>query len=451
MFFLSGIMMVASATILIVWNANMIADGAALLSRASSRWLPAVKAAVAYPLASRTRTGMTIAMFSLVIFSLVMMAAIMANIEEVFSGEGAGGGWSIQATQAPTNPIGDFRQALVDNNVDPSPVEQTARVHVMPIYSTQVREAGTDTWKTYTVNGVDSSFLEHSEISLQTRATGYDSDAAVFAAMQSDPNLAVVDAFVLPSGGLGNDPNAFTLGSVDAGDTTMAPTEIEIADPATGRTRTVKVIGIMDSEMFTLFGIFLPEEPFSAVYSQPQLITYYVMLQPGTDATAMADSIESGLIGYGIQAQSIRDIVDEQMRTQRGFMRLFEGFMGLGLVVGIAAVGVIAFRSVVERRQQIGMLRAIGYTRGMVAASFMLESMMVTLLGVVSGTVLGLLLAWNLFSSDYFFDTGRSGFVVPWVDVLVFMLIALIASLLMAWVPARRAARVPIAQALRYE
>ena len=53
--------------------------------------------------------------------------------------------------------------------------------------------------------------------------------------------------------------------------------------------------------------------------------------------------------------------------------------MGLGLVVGVAAVGVIAFRTVVERRQQIGMLRAIGYKRSTVALSFMMESSFVTL------------------------------------------------------------------------
>jgi putative ABC transport system permease protein len=55
-------------------------------------------------------------------------------------------------------------------------------------------------------------------------------------------------------------------------------------------------------------------------------------------------------------------------------MRIFQVFMGLGLLVSIAALGVIAFRSVVERRQQIGMLRAVGCHRGTVATSFLLES-----------------------------------------------------------------------------
>ncbi|HEX5164994.1 MAG TPA: FtsX-like permease family protein, partial [Thermomicrobiales bacterium] len=451
MFFLSGIMMVASSTVLIIWNADLITDGMGQLGRVFSRWLPAVKTAIAYPLANRVRTGMTVAMFSLVVFSLVMMAAIMINVEEVFSSEDAGGGWAIQAVQAPTNPITDFRQALIDNNVDDSAVVETSRVVSMPIFRTQVREPDADRWSTYTINGVDANFFDHSQITFQTRATGYDSDAAIMAALRADPSLAIVDSFVLPSVGFGADENQLQFSDISTGDTSMPPMPVEIADPATGQTRTVTVIGIMDSRMFTLFGIFLSESTFTDVYEQPEAITYYVQLAPGTDAKALAASMESGLIGYGVQAQSIREIVDEQMSAQTSFLRLFEGFMGLGLVVGIAAVGVIAFRSVVERRQQIGMLRAIGYQRGMVAVSFMLESLLVTLLGVISGTILGLLLAWNLVTSDYFLDVGRSRFIVPWLDVVMFIVVALVAAVLMAYVPARRAARVPIAQALRYE
>ena len=53
--------------------------------------------------------------------------------------------------------------------------------------------------------------------------------------------------------------------------------------------------------------------------------------------------------------------------------------MGLGLIVGVAALGVISARAVVERRQQIGVLRAIGFRRRMVQAAFLLESSFVAL------------------------------------------------------------------------
>ena len=70
--------------------------------------------------------------------------------------------------------------------------------------------------------------------------------------------------------------------------------------------------------------------------------------------------------------------------------------MASGLLVGIAALGVISLRSVVERRQQIGVLRAIGYRRGMVLASFLMESSFIALLGILIGVGLGALLSYNL-------------------------------------------------------
>ena len=82
------------------------------------------------------------------------------------------------------------------------------------------------------------------------------------------------------------------------------------------------------------------------------------------------------------------------------FNRLIQGFMGLGLLVGVAALGVISARSVVERRQQIGVMRAIGFRRRMVEASFLLESSFLALTSIVVGTVLGLILAWNIIADQ---------------------------------------------------
>src|SRR5688572_7034073 len=142
--------------------------------------------------------------------------------------------------------------------------------------------------------------------------------------------------------------------------------------------------------------------------------------------------------------------MEEQQGIFQGFLRMIQGFMGLGLVVGIAAVGVIAFRSVVERRQQIGVLRALGFQRGMVALSFMIETAFLVGLGGLAGTVLGVLLARNLFTSE---DVGSpgTGFIVPWAIVGVIAVSTNVAALLTTWIPARQAARIAPAEALRYE
>jgi putative ABC transport system permease protein len=125
--------------------------------------------------------------------------------------------------------------------------------------------------------------------------------------------------------------------------------------------------------------------------------------------------------------------------------------MGLGLIVGIAALGVIAFRTVVERRQQIGMLRAIGYSRRLVALSFFLESSFIALTGITMGVILGSALSYNLLTSPEFTDGAELNFQVPWLRLALIIAIAYGASALMTLIPARSASRIPVAEALRYE
>jgi putative ABC transport system permease protein len=124
--------------------------------------------------------------------------------------------------------------------------------------------------------------------------------------------------------------------------------------------------------------------------------------------------------------------------------------MGMGLLVGTAAVGVIAFRSVVERRQEIGMLRAIGFQRGAVALGLLLETSFIAILGIASGIGLALLLAYNLLSSEELGNIDM-GFVVPWWQLALVAAFAYGASFLMTVVPARQASGIAIAEALRYE
>jgi ABC-type lipoprotein release transport system permease subunit len=98
------------------------------------------------------------------------------------------------------------------------------------------------------------------------------------------------------------------------------------------------------------------------------------------------------------------------------------------------------------------MLRAIGYQRNMVATSFLLESIVVAGLGVISGTFLALVLSYNLVNSDDFTEGQEmTGFVIPWGTVIFFIIASLISAAIMTWIPARKAASVPIAEALRYE
>jgi len=114
---------------------------------------------------------------------------------------------------------------------------------------------------------------------------------------------------------------------------------------------------------------------------------------------------------------------------------------------------VIAFRAVVERRQQLGMLRAMGFQRSMVQNAFVLESAIVVVLGVLAGAGFGLILSYILMTSEAFTEGAPDAgtFIIPWTTILVTLSASVVAALLMAWMPARQASRVLPAEALRYE
>jgi putative ABC transport system permease protein len=457
LFFLSGIMMVAAATFVVMYNAHLLLNLLAFGGRRMGRIFPSIKMAIAYPLASKFRTGMTMAMIALVVFALTMMSVMNSNFARVFLTQEARGGWDIQVQENPSNPIGDLTQALSGSNVDTSKFQAVGRIAVAGSAGNRLRQAS-DSEKAvadlpvYRAGGMDQSFLTQSSIQLQSRATGYDADAAVWSALAKDPSLAVIDSFAAGGSGYSMGPPAFKLDGLDPGTDTFDAIPLDIVDLTTGNPIHVKVIGVM------AIG---PSGNFSGLYTNastvdkepggPAYNTYYVRLQPGQDAKVVAKDIEAALFTKGAQAVSLQAQIDDQMSLSRGFLYLMEGFMGLGLVVGIAAVGVIAFRTVVERRQQIGMLRAIGFSRGQVALSFLLESSFVTLLGIITGLGLGILLSYFLLTSKTMADMGLQGFHVPWIEVVPICVVAYLAALLMTFIPSRQAASIPIAEALRYE
>jgi putative ABC transport system permease protein len=436
--------------------AGLLAIGAMIAFAAVRvpRFAPALKMGVAYPLASRFRTGMTIAMFSLIIFSLVEMSVINASFLQLFAGDEARGSWDVTVETNRNNPVPDLVGALrEEGSFDTSRITAAGRMTPMQWEGAQeVRQEGADEWKKYPVRAADNDFFTNTEARLEYRATGYDSDRAVFEATRTGADLAIIDSFPMQPAGFA-DPELWKVDGVEVADKRFNPFPVEVHDPVTGKQRTLTVIGVFSAKIPTnlFFGVITNEQTYVSVYGHTDYRSIFLRLVPGTDGDQAAKGIKAALVTKGVQADSIQKQIDETIGRQRGMMRIFQLFMGLGLLVGIAALGVIAVRSVVERRQQIGMLRAIGYQRGTVALSFLLESSFIASMGILSGVVGAVLLSWNLLTSNYLSDTADVTFYMPWLEVVAFVVAAYVFALVMTWWPSRSAAGVPIAEALRYE
>ena len=452
MFFLAGIFMVIGATMIVIQNTDLLLHAISATGGLFRSKLPAIRTGVAYPGAALGRTGLTIAMFSLIIFSLVMMATMNENYTASALGGDSNAGWDVRADTRIANPPADLKGTLQANGVDTSGYTAVGMMTNPSEFASQLRLAGSDAWKTWPVEGVDQEFLDRSTLKFAQRADGYASDAAIIQALKTQPNLAVIDALAVPQDGdLGNEEDNFKLSGLKSSDKSFNPISVELSNPRDGSAYTVTIIGVIDSKIGSLTGLFANQKTIDAAYPSLLTTSYFVALKdPGT-AGAVSKSIESSLLQSGFQATSIRAELKDQQRQESGFLYIIEGFMALGLIVGIAAIGVIAFRSVSERRQQIGVLRAIGYRREMVSLSFMIETAFIVGMGVLTGVLLGIELTRKLVHDpDQGFSPGIA-FVIPWTLIVPIALLTIAVALLMTWIPARQASRIAPAEALRYE
>jgi putative ABC transport system permease protein len=197
LFFVSGICLVIGATILIVQNTDVLLAGVSLLGGLFKDKLPAVRMAVAYPGRTLGRTGMAIAMFSLVIFSLVMIATLNANFSKIFINDDATAGWDVQVDASASNPIDDLTTTLQQEGIDTSQLAAIGRQQSPAdnqFGDTPMRRQGDSGFGAEVVWGVDDAFVDDSTLFFQSRAAGYGSDEAILEALKSEPGVAVVNS-----------------------------------------------------------------------------------------------------------------------------------------------------------------------------------------------------------------------------------------------------------------
>ena len=451
----AGLLIVIGTVWVIVFNADLLLGAAmGVLGRIKSL-APVLRMSMAYPLRARFRTGTTLAMFTLVVFTLVTGSVANGSFVKSISVDDFGGGYEVRAGTVGAAPIEDMATALESApGIRASDIPYVGSQSVLAV---DAKQLGTGRgYETYLVRGLDTSFLEHTTFGFGQIARGYGSAQEVWEAIRTHPDLAVVDSTIVPrrdNFNFGAAPD-FALSGFLYEEGTLEPIPIEVLDKQTGRTRKLTVIGILkDTAPIEMLGISTSQETLSAAFpGRTHPTIHYFGLAPGVDPEDLAARLESAFLQNGLDAESIQQVVDDTVAANMTFNRLIQGFMGLGLLVGVAALGVISARAVVERRQQIGVMRAIGFRREMVQAAFLLESSFVALTAILVGTALGLLLAWNIVD-DQRQQPSWSGLSlhVPWANLLVIFLAVYVVALLATLLPALRASRIRPAQALRYQ
>ncbi len=469
-FFVSGFMIVAGAVLVTINNSPTVLG---LMTNTLGRirpLTPIIKSAVAYPLRFGFRTGMSVAMFAVVVFSVVVMSIFIEGLGKLLDDQHRlGGGYEVAGfAQSNLSPITNLG-VTVDSAPDLAFVTRedgSPSVGALRTIGKAEGRLASDTdggYRDTAISGLDDDFIETNEFGIRLATSEYLEGSEfnaerVWRDLREKPGLAVVNASMVPTrdgGGFQLQSDNFRLDGVEGlflENDVMEPVDVTVHDLESAAAFDLKVVAVLDdlaSQGIMPPGVYTSTRTLAAETPRDVSATrFFFNVDPGTEDAA--DRIEAALISHAIETIDISETVEELQSLNRAIFDLLIGFMMLGLVVGIAALGVISARAVVERRQQIGVLRSIGFSRRMVLLIFLSESSFISLLGIAWGVALGILTSINIIA-DVRNDEPNIELIIPWGRLGLIALAAYVLSLATTVLPARQAGRTAPAEALRYE
>ena len=427
-FIVQGIILTGAAVALVTQNQDVI--GAAIRKVGGGSRNMSLRLGLAYPLARKLRTALILVSYSLVVFTL----AFITVFSSLFAGQvnsltrKVSGGFSLAVTSNPSQPVP--ASALAGRT-------GVSAVAAFASTDAQFTSAGVaDKPVPWPVASFDATFVRVGPPTLAHRSVAYPDDRSAYQALVDHPDLTIV-----PGGFLGGGRRGPGAKDVEVGDT------VTLIDPQSGATRALQVIGVGQDTAVVDSALVAPSVMQSMFGDRAAPTTLLVATAPGVDAQAMADRINGDYVASGADAASFRSSINDDLSSTQQFFRLMQGYLALGLIVGIAGLGVVMIRAVRERRRQIGVLRALGFSGIAVRRAFVAESSFVAAEGVLIGTGLAVITAWRLVSNSSF-GQGLQ-FSVPWLQLALLVGGTFVVSLLVTAAPAQQASRIRPAVALR--
>jgi hypothetical protein len=398
-------------------------------ARSSGKWLfkLAQKNAARRP----KRTMFTVFLFSLTLFVLVSLTinlqGAIYDVEKAVSE--SGGGYDIMAES--TNPIfanlGDESSRLesgIHSDVfDDLLIEQfKTKGDVGGTCSNLNREATPMIIGANQSFFVDSSFVFVSHESLK----GRDNPWMLLEGTENDNEIPAIGDYNTVVWILGLD-----LGS-----------SITILDES-GDVVHLKIVGIIGNSIFQ-GSLIISDENFNSLYPTNNGYKLFLFKSQEGDLDEQILELESALTQYGLDAYSVESVVVENILIENTYISIFQILLLFGLIIGTLGFGIVAYRNTLERRREIGILRAIGFSRGIVKKTLLYENSYVILSGIAIGTLSGILA-----SSVYLLKLQLAVTSWPWLYVLGIILVSFGIAISSALIPIIRASKIAIAEAIR--
>jgi len=219
------------------------------------------------------------------------------------------------------------------------------------------------------------------------------------------------------------------------------------ATTADGKTGRLKVLGIYRDPMM-INGITVSTQGYDALFPRPQYFMAFVTTAGGA-TPANSEALKTAL--EGVPTAEVRDDAeykDSIVGEVNQLVNLMYGLLAMSVIISLFGIVNTLVLAVYERTREIGLVRAIGASRSQVRATVRYESVITSVIGGILGIVVGIAFAWVV--NTRFAGLGIT-FSVPWTQLAVFLVLAVIVGVIAAILPARRAARIDILEAIHYE
>ncbi len=212
-------------------------------------------------------------------------------------------------------------------------------------------------------------------------------------------------------------------------------------------TVTWEVAGIFEDNALLSQGLVTDIATYEDAGYKPQDSLLVVYAADGADAGVLQDRLDDVLADQPtVTAKDQAAFAADQRKNIDTFVLIIYALLGLALVIAVLGIINTLALSVIERTREVGLLRAIGVTRPQLRRMITLESIVIALLGAVLGVILGTGFGVALMYAVR--DEGLEVISVPYGQLVLFLVLAVLIGVVAAILPARRAARLDVLTAI---
>ena len=211
-----------------------------------------------------------------------------------------------------------------------------------------------------------------------------------------------------------------------------------------------RVVGEFDSKLGVLGSVLVTQRVMARDFHQTQDLNAFVELEQGADAARVQALLTKGVetafpVAEVLNQEELKESREEQIN---GLVMLVYALLAFAILISLFGIANTLALSIHERTRELGMLRAIGMSRRQVRTMIRYEAVITALIGGILGLVLGLIFATLIAQ-----PLKDEGFTLsyPVGSLIVLLVMAGLAGVLAAILPARRASRLDVLQSLQYE